>query len=187
MHMKFPRFSLASIGFVILVLAIDFAVIRVAFRSFVLEGWATFAFLLLPMLDAILVALYRLRQRGRRTFGAIGFLVTGTVATLAVFVSCVIAPEMAIDMLRAIGRPIAMTSINGLTRLFGNAVMQQWGMQLTLGVVFEILLPMAFFCSPPLLIAILGGWLTPRLGPGQRIASARLGGKDSRPVTLPIR
>ena len=170
--MTFPRFSLASIGFAILVLAIDFAVIRVEFSGYGSGEWGILALLSLPMLDAVLIAMYRLRRRANRTIGAMGFFITGTTATLVVFVSSLIAPETAFGMLRAIGRPIALASMNGLTRLFGNAAMQQWSMQLTLGIAFELLFPMAFFCLPPLLVALLGGWLAPRLAPVQRVEGA---------------
>lgn len=125
--MKFPRFSLASIGFLILVLAIDFAVIRIAFRSPSFEGCATFALLLLPMFDALMIALYRLRRPERRSARSIGFFIAGTVAIFVVFVSCLVAPDTALGLLRAIGRPIALASLNGLTRLFGNAAMQSLG------------------------------------------------------------
>jgi hypothetical protein len=177
--MKIPRFSLATIGFTILVVAIDFAVIRVAFQSINLEGWATFALLLLPMLDAVLIALYRIRRRKRRTPKALGFLVSGAAATMIVFELCVIAPGTALSMLRAIGRPIFTASVNGLTRFFGNAAMQHWGMQLTVGIAFELLLPIAFFCLPPLFVALGGRWLAPRLGQFHRLASMRIGGADS--------
>jgi hypothetical protein len=179
MEVKLPRFSLASIGFLILVLAIDFAVIRIAFRDPSFESWATFAFLLLPMLDALLIALYRLRRPVRRSTRAIGFFIAGAVATLVVFVSCLVAPDVALRMLRAVGRPIALASTNGLTRLFGNAAMQSWGAQLTLGVAFELVFPIAFFCFPPLLVALLGRWVAPRLfckaggwGSSQRVFDA---------------
>jgi hypothetical protein len=166
MDMKFPRFTLGSIGFAILVLGVDFAVIRLAFRNPAFDGWETFALLLLPMFDILMIALYRLRRPGRRSTRAIGFLLAGTLATLVVFVACLVAPETALGMLRAIGRPIAEGSVNGLTRLLGNAAMQSWGTQLTLGVAFELLFPLAFFCLPPLLFALLGGWLTRRISAG---------------------
>jgi hypothetical protein len=173
--MKFPRFSLAAIGFAILVIAVDFAVIRSAFRNNVnFEGWAIFAFLLLPMLDALMFALYRLRRPGRRSARAIGFFVSGTVATLVVFVSCLIAPDSALGMLRAVGRPIALASLSGLTRLFGSAALRSWAAQLTLGVTFELVLPLAFFCLPPLFFALVGGWVATRLGPARRIAGVGL-------------
>ena len=174
--MKFPRFSLSSIGFAILVLAIDFAVIRVALLGPGSEDWTVFALLLLPMFDALLIALYRLRRIGRRTSGAIAFFITGTAATIVVLVSCLIAPKASFALLGAVGRPIASASMNGLTRLFGDAAMQHWCMQLTVGVAFELLLPTAFFSLPPLLVALLGGWLAPRLWPVQGIATAALGG-----------
>ncbi len=161
--MKFPRFSLSSIGLAILVLALDFAVIRVAFFNPRPEAWTVFALFLLPMFDVLLIALYRLRRDGRRTTGSIAFFVAGIAATLAVFVSCVIAPEVAFGLLSATCRPIAEASMSGLARLFGNAAMQHWCMKLTVGVTFEILMPTAFFSLPPLLAALLGGWLAPRL------------------------
>jgi hypothetical protein len=160
--MKLPRFSLATIGFTILVLAIDFAVIRVAFQSHSLSDWAPFALLLLPMLDAVLIALYRMRRRKRRAPKALGFLVCGAAATMIVFGLCVIAPGTATSMLRAVGRPIFTATVNGMTRLFGNGAMQHWGMQITVGIAFELLLPMAFFCLPPLFVALLGRSLAPR-------------------------
>jgi hypothetical protein len=64
-----------------------------------------------------------------------------------------------------------------LTRLFGDAAMQHWCMHLTVGVAFELLLPTALFSLPPLLVALLGGWLAPRLWPVQGIASVGLGGE----------
>ena len=54
------------------------------------------------------------------------------------------------DALRAIGRPITMGTMNGMTRYLGNAAMQSTIMQLTLGIAFEVLFPMAFFCLLPL-------------------------------------
>jgi hypothetical protein len=69
--------------------------------------------------------------------------------------------------------------MNELARLFGNTAMQHWCMQLTVGVTFELLIPTAFFSLPPLLAALLGGWLAPRLGLVQRIAGVGLAVSDS--------
>ncbi len=154
--MKCPRFSLSAMAFAILVLAIDLAVISSASFGGGPTNWRIFVFMLLPMLDALLIALFRLRKPERRTTKSISFLLTGTAATLVVLVSCVIAPEAVLRLLRTIGRPIALASVNGMARLFGNAVMQHWTMQLTVGITFEILFPIALFCLPPLLIALLG-------------------------------
>src|SRR5277367_5508105 len=105
--MKASRLSVAAIGFAILVIAIDFAVILAAFLSpgpkgwgepgvrllpHMLadpifgpgpRGWAVFAFFLLPMIDALLIGVYRLRLRGDHTAGTLGYVVAGSVATLA--------------------------------------------------------------------------------------------------------
>jgi hypothetical protein len=122
--MKASGLSVAAIGFAILVIAIDFAVIRAAFLSSLLraweqpgarllpgmlahpifgpgpKGWAVFAFFLLPMIDALLIGVYRLRRRGGDA-GTVGYVIAGSVATLAVFTSCLISPG---------------TAMNGLTR-----------------------------------------------------------------------
>src|SRR5436309_719933 len=113
--MKTSGLSVAAIGFAILVIAIDFAVIRAAFlipgsggwaepgrpllpgmlAARLLrpspEGWAVFAFYLLPMIDALLIGVYRLRRRGDHTARTFGYVIAGSVATLAVFTSCLIS------------------------------------------------------------------------------------------------
>ena len=86
MSMKCPRFSLSGLAFAILVLAIDLAVIRSAIFGRDPVSWSIFALLLLPMLDALLFALFRLRKPERRTTRSIAFLLTGTTATLVVLV-----------------------------------------------------------------------------------------------------
>ena len=53
----------------------------------------------------------------------------GSAASLAVFTSCVVSPGTMYEALRAIGRPIAMGTMYGMTRHLGNAVMQSAIMQ----------------------------------------------------------
>jgi hypothetical protein len=161
--MKLPRVSLVSIEFVIVVLAVNFGIMRALYDSSAEGGWALSAFLLLPMINILIIGLFRLLRRDRRTPRAIGFLTVGSAASLAVFTSCVAAPGTMFDALRAIGRPIALGTMNGMTRYLGNAAMQSTIMQLTLGIAFEVLFPMAFFCLPPLVAAVSGGWLAHRL------------------------
>jgi hypothetical protein len=161
--MKLPRVSLVSIEFVIVVLAVNFGIMRALYDSVTERGWALPAFLLLPMIDLLLIGLFRLRRRDRRTPRAIGFLMVGSAASLAVFTSCVVAPGTMYEALQAIGRPIAMGTMNGMTRYLGDAAMQSAPMQLTLGIAFEVLFPMAFFCLPPLFAALSGGWFAHRL------------------------
>jgi hypothetical protein len=164
--MKLPRVSLVSIEFVIVVLAVNLGVMRALYdsfakvsRAFTDGSWALSAFLLLPMINILMIGLFRLLRRDRRTSRALGFLMVGSAASLAIFVFSLVAPEPMFDALRAIDRPIAMGTMNGMTRYFGNAAMQSTIMQLTLGIAFEVLFPMAFFCLLPLFAALCGGWL----------------------------
>jgi hypothetical protein len=168
--MKCPRFSLGAIGFAILVLAINFAVVREALSGGGSNELEILVLLLLPMIDTLLMALYRLRRLERRTTKAVAFLIGGTVTTLVVLVSCAVAPEAAFGVLRAIDRPIAFGFINGLTRIFGNAAMQHWAIQLTVGITFELLFPIALVSFPPLVIALLGRCLAPQLRLVRRIS-----------------
>jgi hypothetical protein len=188
---KVSGLSVGAIGFAILVIALDFAVIRFACLSPRQEeragpgapllpgilagrllsrgpdGWAVFAFFLLPMIDALLIGVYRLRRRGDRTAGTVGSVIAGSAATLAVFTSCLIWPGTAIGMVKSISRPIALASSHGLTRLIGIRVLPapnvpNWpvhGMEWTYAVIFAVLIPIAFFCLLPLLLAVIGVWV----------------------------
>ncbi len=162
--MKLPRTSLGSIGFAIAICAIDFAVIRAAFADDGVDE-LQFVLLLLPMIDLVLIRLYRLRKPGRRTAGAIGFCLAGSIATGVVLTTSFVAGVEVYALLQATGRPLVMPIINALTRSFGNAAMKTWPMQLTLEMTFELLLPTVLFCLPPLAVACLGGWLGRRYGP----------------------
>jgi hypothetical protein len=132
MVMKSSGISVAAIGFGILVITIDLATIRAAFlpsteelarlglpvlelpgalpaRFLIPEsnGWAVFAFFSLPMIDALLIGVYRLRRRGDHTAGTVGYVIAGSVATLAVFASCLFSPRTAIGMVTTMSRRIA--------------------------------------------------------------------------------
>jgi hypothetical protein len=199
MHMKSSGIAVAAIGFAILVIAIDFAVIRAAFLSpgpkgwgepgvrllpHMLadpifgpgpKGWVVFAFFLLPMIDALLIGVYRLRRRGDHTAGTAGYVIAGSVATLAVFTSCLISPRSAIGLSMPISRRIALASFHGLARLFGNAPSPTHAMEWTYAVIFAVLIPIAFFCVPPLLVAVIGGRLARNFWPGRPTVGAGQG------------
>jgi hypothetical protein len=133
------------------------------------KGWAVFAFFLLPMINALLIGVYRLR-RGNHTAGTIGYLITGSVATLAVFTSCLISPPTAIGLSKPISRRIALASFQGLARLFGSAALPNRAMEWTYAVIFAVLIPIAFFCILPLLAAVVGGWVARRCRPERILA-----------------
>jgi hypothetical protein len=208
MDMKASGLSLTAIGFAILVLAMDFAVIRGAFLGPGSEHWAepgasllphmladpvfnpgpkrwaVFAFFLLPMIDAVLIGVFRLRRRGDHTAGTVGFVIAGSVATLAVFAACVISPGTAIDMLRPTSRRIALASVHGLGRLFGDAWLHSRAMEWTYAVILAVLIPTVFFCLLPLLVAVVGGRIARHLGPGRPTVGAGHGG-TARDVEAP--
>jgi hypothetical protein len=199
MDMKTCGLSVAAIGFAILVIAIDFAVIRTAFLSSLLRAWAEpgarllpgmlaspifgpgpkrmggFAFFLLPMIDALLIGVYRSLRRGELTAGTVGFVIAGSVATLAVFTSCLISPETAIGLSMPISRRIALASFHGLERLLGNASSSSFPMEWTYFVIFAVLVPMALFCIVPLLLAVIGGWAGRHYRPSQPTVGAGFG------------
>ena len=137
--MKKPTgLSVGAIGFAILLIALDLAVVRAACLSptpqerasvgaLLLpgmlagrllsrepDGWAVFFFFLLPMINALMIGAYRLRRRGVHTAGTIGFVIAGSAATSAVFTSCLISPGKAIGLLTPISRQIALASSHGL-------------------------------------------------------------------------
>ena len=147
----------------------------VQFLSPRVPGWAVFAYFLLPMIDAVLIGTYRLWRRGDHTAGTAGFVIAGSVATLAGFTSCVISPGTAIGMLTPISRRIALASVNGLAWLFGNAWLQSRAMEWTYVVIFAVLFPMAFFCILPLLVAVIGWWVARHFGPSQPTTGAAYG------------
>ena len=196
--MKTSGLSVAAIGFAILVIAIDFAVVRTAFLSSLLrasaepgarllpgmlaypifgpgpKGWAVFAFFLLPMIDTLLIGVYRLRGR-RDDAGTVGYVIAGSLATLAVFTSCLISPATAIGLCMPISRRIALASFHGLERLFGNAASSRFPMEWTYVVIFAVLVPIAFFCILPLLAALIGGWVGRHYRPSQPTVGAGFG------------
>jgi hypothetical protein len=151
---------MATVGFAILLVAINLAVARVALLAADTETWPHFVLFLLPMIDILLVGGYRLRRRDRRTAATLGFLLAGSVGTLVVLGLCILAPEAAWDFFNA-----NLTAVfHGLARTLGNAVMRSGPVDVILGIGLEFPLPMIFFCAPPLAIACLGGWLGRRLG-----------------------
>jgi hypothetical protein len=181
--------SVGAIGFAILVIALDFAVVRATCLSPTPQertttgapllpgmlagrllgrrpdGWAVFVFFLLPMINALLIGVFRLR-RGDHATGTVSYIAAGSVATLAVFTSCLIWPGTAIAMLTPMSRRIALVCFFGLARLFGISMLLPdpnvpgWpalALEWTYTVIFAVLIPIAFFCIPPLLVAVIGG------------------------------
>lgn len=171
--MKRPAgLSVGAIGFAILVIALDFAVLRAACLGPGSElpadlydrllrrasgEWLVFAFFLLPMINTLLIGAYRLRRRGNHTAGTVGYVAAGSVATLAVFTSCLVAPGTAIGIITPISRPIALAVFRGLARLYGSEAWPNHALEWTYVVLFAALIPSALLCIPPLLVGLIGG------------------------------
>ena len=163
------------------------------------KGWAVFAFFLLPILDALLIGVYRLRRRGDHTAGTLGFVIAGSVATLAVFTACLISPGTAIGLSMPISRRIALASFQGLARLSGHGELLYRGplkwtygvraLEWTYAVIFAVIVPIAFFCILPLLAAIIGGRVGRHFGPSQPTMGAGSGdttrGVEATDVAIP--
>jgi hypothetical protein len=189
--MRTTRPTIGSLGFVVLFLAVDLAVMRGVFLDDRPGPGAVFAFFLLPMVDALLIAAYRLGNPGGRTPRAVGFLVAGSVATAWAYAGALLAPRAIEALIAHALRPPARALFAGLTNLLGDAAMGSRAIRLTIGVGFEVLAPAALFCGPPLVVAMLGGWVGQRVGgrptatrgiPGPRRAgsSASLIGPSAR-------
>lgn len=191
-----PGVSLAGIGFAVLVIAIDFAVVRKALVDRLPPGSAgpsgsllphmladtvynlgpagpaTFAFFLLPMIDVLLIRAYLLRRSDGRTAGAVGSLVAGSAATLTVFLIGLVGSEMAIRLILSLSRPAALGMIRGLACGFGQSWLRSRGMEWTFVILFALVFPMALACGLPLLAAFIGGRVARRFGRGGTTAGA---------------
>lgn len=156
--MRLPRPSLAVIMLVVVVIAVDLAAVRAVVLKHLAAPPAhgdatTFALLLLPMIDVLLVALYRLGRRARRTSGALSFFVAGTVATVGAFVASVAAPRTGTEVHRVVARAIFLTSDPYLVRLLGPAAFQDEAVYWTFLLVFVYFVPSLLFSLPPLIIS----------------------------------
>jgi hypothetical protein len=160
--MKVPRVTVATAGFAVMVIAINLGVARLALPDLAIGAldWATGdAFLLLPMIDVVLIALYRLRRRECRTRRAVGFVAVGAVATCLTFAIGQLAPETTTELLEAVCTPIEYA----LVLLSRDVAMENPSVRWMIANGYEYLLPMALFNVPPLLAALLGGWVARRI------------------------
>jgi hypothetical protein len=164
-RMKLPRIRLSTIAFGIVILAVDFAILRAAFSNFSEDALAVPMLLLLPMIDGLLIAVYQLRRPSRRTARAVGFLAGGVLGTGALIAGFLVSADSMLLLLRLVGRPMFEATRTGLTSWLGNATMQAWPMRLALGIGFEFLFPVTFYCLLALAAALGGAWLAGRLRP----------------------
>lgn len=164
--MKRPRIKLIGIGFLVLLLGVDFAILRgMSWADPAAESSSpeVAAFLLLPMINVLAVVLYRLRKPERRTARATGFVLGGGIATAAMFLALWVDAGPWIDALRSLMAPVFDITLATLARTLGNAAVQTMAARVLLTIVFELLLPFAFFALPPLAAGLLAGQIARRL------------------------
>jgi hypothetical protein len=167
--MKWPRFSLATVGFVNLILAVNLAVPLLAFRGhFFREPLTVIPLLLLPMIDTLMIAAYRLRRHENRTDRAFGFVFFGTVATAFVVAKVLIARNFWIGLLLALCERIDEMTMNGVTRVFGATTAQAFRRPRAVAVIFELVVPIVLTSLPPLLVALGASWVSPEAQPPQQ-------------------
>ena len=138
------------------------------------------------MINVHLIGIYRLWRRGDHTAGTVGYVAAGSATTLAVFTSCLIWPGTAIGMVTPMSRRIALACFSGLAWLFEVRVLPApnvpgWlarALEWTYMVIFAVLVPIAFFCIPPLLVAVIGG----RVARHFEVAGTSLPGLPDKPI-----
>jgi hypothetical protein len=158
--MKRPRISLGTVGFLVLLCAVNFAVIRGAIFADGPEDWPMFPFFLLPMIDLLLVVGYRMRRRERRTPWAAGFFLTGLATTAMTLGSMAAAGEVAIQFL------LLFLPILSVVERLALATVRSAGptaVEIVDFFVAEVFFPMTVFSALPLLAALLGGWAMRRI------------------------
>ena len=156
-----PRFTLASASILVAILAVDFGLIRhllVAGPSF----WTTFAIGFLPMANALVLGLPGLLgTRHRRGPFLIGFEVAGGLATAAYLAACAVDPVAMMGRLESFVR----AAFAALDLAFGGGRAQQlFSTSAYAGMAAEVVLVVAFFNLPPLVVALSGGAITRRFG-----------------------
>ncbi len=156
-----PRVTLATISLLIAVLAVDFALIRQVV-AYDVSVWTTIGIGFLPMANALVLGLPRtLGSRGRRGPFLVGFEVAGWLATIAYLAACAVDPQAMMGRLVSFAEAVtaAFDLVLGsgrAQRLFTNS--------LYVGVTAEVVMVVAFFTLPPLLLALFGGAITRQFG-----------------------
>ena len=154
-----PRFTLATLSVLVAVLAVDFGLIRQLAVPNV-GFWMTFAIGFLPMINALALGLPK-TLRDRKARFAFGFEVAGWSATAAYLVACAIAPGAVMGWLRGFAQAILAAADLALGSGRTEHLLSS---SFAWGAAIEILLVVAFFSLPPMVVALSGGAITRRFG-----------------------
>jgi hypothetical protein len=156
-----PRFTLASASILVAVLAFDFGLIRYLAVT-PSSHWHLLGVGFLPIANALVLGLPGLfRGRGRRGPFLVGFEVAGWLATMAYFAASVVDPRaMELRLQSFIEAVFAALDF----ALGGGRALRYLTSSVYASVGTEIVLVVAFFTLPPLLVALFGGAITRQLG-----------------------
>jgi hypothetical protein len=159
-----PRFSIFHVMAVVGLVTTNCAAIRAVMPSN--GGWNEFAVIfvgLLPLVDAEIIGLYlvatryrislRRRTRQERVGVATAFVATNALGLLAVITACVVAPAGVMPYLEFVLGPAekCFRSIGFQNGDFDNPFFRFFGLPLLVGAALS---------GPPLLLALLIGWVS---------------------------
>lgn len=171
--MKLPRISIAAVGFVVAVLALDLGVLRAVatMHAGADVSWFEYGLLLVPMIDALMIALFQMRWPERRTAGRVGFVIGGTLAIAATFAIELIAPEAQLTMAYTVIRPFETWAERALAALLGAPLVTfPRVVEFAFCFVFQAVIPgVVFFSGPALVVARLGAWIGRRYPVGAAV------------------
>jgi hypothetical protein len=174
--MKPPRLSLAAVVFLVCLLAVNFGIIR-AFLVDHGEGQASTTFLmLLPVINVLLVLLFRIRKKARRTPASVGFLLTSMVVTALLAFVYTQYWDPTVELLSWILVPAINKVERLLTRLVGkyDGSNPNQYLRYVIFLCFELVIPAILLSSPPVLLGLSAARFAKKAWPLPKDAAAKL-------------
>ncbi len=184
--MKVPRVTLATASLVVLILAVDFGLMRqfgwLDDRPF--DDWTFIAPGFLVMGNILALGLYRLRRPERRGPFAVGFLAVGWAATLAYLAACAVDPGGMVNRFERFDEGVLVRGLDLFLGLGRDGTVRwrndegKWA-----GIADDLGVLSLFFSAPPLVAAVVGGLVARRVfrRPPDGVDEPRRGTKPTRP------
>ncbi|MFO0959733.1 MAG: hypothetical protein U0800_20235 [Isosphaeraceae bacterium] len=164
MNLRVPRFRLATMGFLVLLAAVDFSLVRTIFA---IQDTSLYLVLLLtPAMNLAAFDLYRLLDPSRRTARLAGRSVGGWLAIGAMALASLAATDAFLEVLRATLVPIVINPFDRFLQFcVGNPLLNTGRGVYVRGILLEAVIPSAFFGLVAFLAGRIGGWLATRIRP----------------------